>query len=253
VTNWPPRDSQPYNPPLAGYHVPGHQPPPMPPQPGAASWWKRLPDGGKVALLFVAVLVLCCGGATMIGGLASSAKKDNRSSVGEAPAAARYSAVAASTGASPSASPSTASAPSTAPASPTVEKRTVTETRSVPFGTRRVNDSTLAQGQTRVRTKGVTGLKTVTSEVVLTNGVQTSKTVISEQVTKQPVTEVIAVGTKKASSCDPNYSGCVPIASDVDCAGGSGNGPAYVQGPVTVIGRDIYGLDADHDGIGCED
>lgn len=54
------------------------------------------------------------------------------------------------------------------------------------------------------------------------------------------------------SSCDPNYSGCVPIASDVDCAGGSGNGPAYVQGPVTIIGRDVYGLDSDGDGIGCE-
>jgi hypothetical protein len=55
------------------------------------------------------------------------------------------------------------------------------------------------------------------------------------------------------SGCDPNYSGCVPIASDVDCAGGSGNGPAYVQGPVRVIGSDIYGLDGnDNDGIGCE-
>lgn len=53
-------------------------------------------------------------------------------------------------------------------------------------------------------------------------------------------------------SCDPNYRPCVPIASDVDCAGGSGNGPAYVAGPVTVIGRDIYGLDSDKDGIGCE-
>ncbi|KQQ98479.1 hypothetical protein ASF72_18695 [Arthrobacter sp. Leaf141] len=55
-----------------------------------------------------------------------------------------------------------------------------------------------------------------------------------------------------ASGCDPNYSGCVPIASDVDCAGGSGNGPAYVQGPVSVIGSDIYGLDRDGDGFGCE-
>ena len=55
-----------------------------------------------------------------------------------------------------------------------------------------------------------------------------------------------------ASPCDPNYSGCVPIASDVDCAGGSGNGPAYVEGPVTVIGTDIYKLDNDNDGIGCE-
>ncbi|MGN7150445.1 hypothetical protein ACTHQ6_15795 [Arthrobacter sp. SAFR-179] len=52
--------------------------------------------------------------------------------------------------------------------------------------------------------------------------------------------------------CDPNYSGCVPIASDVDCAGGSGNGPAYVRGPIQVTGTDIYGLDADHDGLACE-
>ncbi|MDI2023253.1 hypothetical protein PJL18_03801 [Paenarthrobacter nicotinovorans] len=55
------------------------------------------------------------------------------------------------------------------------------------------------------------------------------------------------------SQCDPNYAGaCVPIDSDVDCAGGKGNGPSYVRGPVTVIGSDIYGLDNDHDGIGCE-
>jgi resuscitation-promoting factor RpfB len=53
--------------------------------------------------------------------------------------------------------------------------------------------------------------------------------------------------------CDPNYTGaCVPIASDVDCAGGSGNGPEYVYGPVTVVGNDIYDLDRDGDGIGCE-
>lgn len=55
------------------------------------------------------------------------------------------------------------------------------------------------------------------------------------------------------SGCDPNYAGaCVPIASDVDCAGGSGNGPAYVRGPVTVVGSDIYRLDSDGDGVGCE-
>lgn len=55
------------------------------------------------------------------------------------------------------------------------------------------------------------------------------------------------------SGCDPNYSGaCVPIASDVDCAGGSGNGPAYARGPVRVVGSDIYGLDRDGDGLGCE-
>jgi hypothetical protein len=56
------------------------------------------------------------------------------------------------------------------------------------------------------------------------------------------------------SSCDPNYSGaCLdPDASDYDCAGGSGNGPLYVQGPLTVVGRDHYDLDADGDGVACE-
>jgi|GEM_PF-1170153 endonuclease YncB( thermonuclease family) len=53
--------------------------------------------------------------------------------------------------------------------------------------------------------------------------------------------------------CHPNYAdACVPIASDVDCEGGSGDGPAYVRGPVRVVGEDVYGLDADGDGIGCQ-
>jgi hypothetical protein len=43
----------------------------------------------------------------------------------------------------------------------------------------------------------------------------------------------------------------VPIASDVDCEGGSGDGPAYT-GYVTVIGTDVYGLDSDGDGDACE-
>jgi hypothetical protein len=59
--------------------------------------------------------------------------------------------------------------------------------------------------------------------------------------------------TRPASrGCNPNYDPCVPIASDVDCAGGRGNGPAYVSGPVQVVGTDVYGLDRDRDGVGCD-
>jgi hypothetical protein len=55
-------------------------------------------------------------------------------------------------------------------------------------------------------------------------------------------------------NCHPSYEGkCVPFASDVDCAGGSGNGPVYIQGPVRVVGPDVYDLDRDNDGWGCED
>jgi hypothetical protein len=63
---------------------------------------------------------------------------------------------------------------------------------------------------------------------------------------------VPAAPEPESSGCDPNYSGCVPIGSDVDCEGGSGNGPAYVSGPVRVTGTDIYDLDRDKDGIACE-
>lgn len=56
-----------------------------------------------------------------------------------------------------------------------------------------------------------------------------------------------------AETCDENYSGaCVPVASDVDCAGGNGNGPEYVAGPVYVVGHDIYKLDRDGDGVACD-
>ncbi|MGD9621243.1 MAG: hypothetical protein AB7G47_21420 [Mycolicibacterium sp.] len=53
-------------------------------------------------------------------------------------------------------------------------------------------------------------------------------------------------------NCDPNYSGCVPIASDVDCQNGGGDGPAYLSGSAQVIGVDIYKLDRDKNGIACD-
>jgi hypothetical protein len=54
--------------------------------------------------------------------------------------------------------------------------------------------------------------------------------------------------------CDPSYpDACLKVGiGDYDCAGGSGNGPNCVEGPVTVRGPDPFGLDDDGDGVGCE-
>jgi hypothetical protein len=54
--------------------------------------------------------------------------------------------------------------------------------------------------------------------------------------------------------CSPYYVECVPIASDVDCAGGTGDGPVYVYGPIHLKGSyDPYGLDGyPYNGVGCE-
>jgi hypothetical protein len=138
-------------------------------------------------------------------------------------------------------------------------KKVVTEIRRIPFKQVTVKDASLAKGKTQIRTRGVQGTKRLTFEITYAGGKLLSKHMLRTVVTKRPVTQVRVVGTKVAQpkptgrGCDPNYTGCVPIASDVDCAGGSGNGPAYVAGPVRVIGIDIYGLDRDKDGIGCED
>ncbi|MFD3748156.1 hypothetical protein [Nocardia sp. NPDC058633] len=59
------------------------------------------------------------------------------------------------------------------------------------------------------------------------------------------------VAGAQPSNCHDSYTPCLPIVSDVDCEGGSGNGPVYT-GRVQVIGPDDYGLDRDGNGIGCE-
>nr|WP_234712950.1 excalibur domain-containing protein [Mycolicibacterium komanii]CRL76703.1 hypothetical protein CPGR_04575 [Mycolicibacterium komanii] len=68
-----------------------------------------------------------------------------------------------------------------------------------------------------------------------------------------PVASAQPMPQQQGSNCHPNYSSpCVPIARDVDCEGGGGNGPEYVSGPVYVDGEDVYGLDDNNDGVGCE-
>jgi hypothetical protein len=60
--------------------------------------------------------------------------------------------------------------------------------------------------------------------------------------------------TTPERSCDPSYPDvCLdPNASDYDCAGGSGNGPRYVEGPIRVRPPDPFDLDREGDGWGCE-
>ncbi len=61
------------------------------------------------------------------------------------------------------------------------------------------------------------------------------------------------------ANCHPSYEGaCLEQGvGDWDCTrAGGGNGPNYVEdvttGPVQVVGPDVFGLDRDDDGYGCE-
>lgn len=152
--------------------------------------------------------------------------------------------------------------PPVEPVTQSVEIKKVTELEAIKCKTKKIKDEFLDKGDTEVQQECINGEKEITYEVTLTDGTETDRKLISEEVVKKAQDKIVAIGTYEApevtlppppsTNCDPNYSGCVPIASDVDCAGGSGNGPAYVSGPITVIGSDIYGLDRDGDGIACE-
>jgi hypothetical protein len=150
---------------------------------------------------------------------------------------------------------------------PVVVVTNVDVAEPIPFAAVSVDDGSIDAGQTVVSTIGVNGTQVTTWAVTTVDGVETGRTVVSVVTSVAPIDQITSVGTRVpqpapvaeqapaagGGGCDPNYSGpCVPIASDVDCAGGSGNGPAYVAGPVYVVGSDIYDLDRDGDGIACD-
>ncbi len=72
--------------------------------------------------------------------------------------------------------------------------------------------------------------------------------------TAPPTTAPPPPTTTPERDCDPSYPDvCLdPDAADYDCAGGSGNGPEYVDGPVRVRPPDPFDLDREGDGWGCE-
>ena len=91
------------------------------------------------------------------------------------------------------------------PVAPAVEAKPVSEkpqTRQeeslveIPFETVTSPDANLAEGQTRIVTAGVNGQRRLVTKVSMVNG-QEVREVVEDQVVQNPVSQVVAVGTKK--------------------------------------------------------
>ena len=91
------------------------------------------------------------------------------------------------------------------PVAPAVEEKPVSEKPQVrqeeslveiPFETVTSPDANLAEGKTRIVTAGVKGQRRLVTKVSMVNG-QEVREVIEDQVVQNPVSQVIAVGTKK--------------------------------------------------------
>ncbi len=74
--------------------------------------------------------------------------------------------------------------------------RTTTYEEEIGYSTVRIEDSSLYVNQTKVKTPGKKGTKTVTAEITYVDGVKTSTKIISSVVTREPVTRELYVGTK---------------------------------------------------------
>jgi hypothetical protein len=94
-----------------------------------------------------------------------------------------------------------------APVPPVVETRTVTETEAVPFETQFIRDPSMPRRTYEVRVPGEQGVKTLTYEVTTTDGQQTAKRLVSEAVTTDPVTRVVALGTPPSDGDDDGPEG----------------------------------------------
>ena len=75
--------------------------------------------------------------------------------------------------------------------------RRVQYTETIPYETKRVEDSSLYKGTTKVVTQGRVGTRSVVADVTYVDNKETSRDILSSEVTTQPVTKVIHVGTKQ--------------------------------------------------------
>ena len=94
-------------------------------------------------------------------------------------------------------------------------KRTVTEVyeEDIPFGTEEVVDANYAKGYQAVRSSGVLGKRLVTADVVYVNGLEEDRTEVDSVVLKEPVDQVVTVGTAEPIQVLSSSSGGSAVGS----------------------------------------
>lgn len=88
--------------------------------------------------------------------------------------------------------------------------RTLTVEEEVPFVEREVKDVSMEKGTSEVRQLGEVGMKKVTYNILYIDNVEVSRELVSEEIVKEPVDRVVAVGAKK--SIPPEWGTCADWA-----------------------------------------
>lgn len=119
------------------------------------------------------------------------------------------------------------------------ERVVKTNVVDIPYETEKRENENLAKDLVSVTRYGVTGSRTVTTEYIYREGVLVSETVIGDIVTKEPVTEILDIGTKPNTLVTPDgktytYSKVITCTATAYDASYESNGP---WGPITATGK----------------
>lgn len=95
--------------------------------------------------------------------------------------------------------------------------------------------------------------RTIRPEALRGNGTRRWWSVAGAALLLTPMVVYGVASVAGGEKCHPSYAdACLkPDSEEYDCAGGGGDGPDYIRGPVRVVGEDVYRLDGDRDGIAC--
>lgn len=103
----------------------------------------------------------------------------------------------------------------------------IIETAEIDYKTEKIETNDLYVGETKVQQKGEKGEKRLTYSVTYLNGEESSRELVSTEVTKEPVNKIVLVGTKvkstfkKTSSTPATYKKVIAMTATAYSAGGT--------------------------------
>ena len=117
---------------------------------------------------------------------------------------------------------------------------------AVPFETETREDGSMYKNQTKVLQEGKDGRKKIEARVKKINGIEESRTILSEQVTQEPVKKVIAKGTKTLASMASRGGGALLWPARGSLSSGFGRRWGRMHEGIDIansVGTPIYAAD----------
>lgn len=109
---------------------------------------------------------------------------------------------------------------------------------TIPYETEYRDDSSLYQGETRVLSAGANGVASVDAHVTYTNGVESNRNVIASTVVTEPISQVVAKGTKERPKTAASGSFSWPTRGRISSTFGGRKSPGGI-GSTNHKGLDI--------------